>query len=342
MYNTVKEMHIAIDLELQEINSNRQQSISPYYKDMALNYAVLQFIETRSNPKTNIKREGLEETTKRYDDLRELKRTFTSIAYKRADSKPFIILPSDYYKYISVGAEVHYNINVPTATSTNNIAYSVLPFPDDIDNIEKYKDLKVLKNNKVIFDINEYPNFPKVFNEDGKFMLINIILSKLKPNSELSTYWEQWDDVRESNSFIILSSSKFKLTYKDKEVVAKRYDRVYHSYPSLTTKTSPVDLNRSEDEFEILNNHYYQANKHLNPSGFIEGNSLYLYEGKDFIIREIKLLYFKKPELINHVTNQSCELSVNREIVDLAVQRLKSYIKDEGYQAMVNEVQIME
>jgi len=52
MYNTVKEMHIALDMGLQQIDSNRKQSISPEHKDMALNYAVLQFIETRSNPKT--------------------------------------------------------------------------------------------------------------------------------------------------------------------------------------------------------------------------------------------------------------------------------------------------
>ena len=81
MYNTVKELHIALDQRLQQLNSNRKLVLYPEQKDARLNEAVLQFINNVVSDKTNIKKEGFEDTQKRYDDIEELIRTATLPIY---------------------------------------------------------------------------------------------------------------------------------------------------------------------------------------------------------------------------------------------------------------------
>ena len=41
MYNTVKELHIALDERLQQLNSNRKLVLYPEQKDARLNEAVM-------------------------------------------------------------------------------------------------------------------------------------------------------------------------------------------------------------------------------------------------------------------------------------------------------------
>ncbi len=349
MYNTVREMHIALDMGLQQIDSNRKQSISPEHKDMALNYAVLQFVETRSNPKTNIKREGYEDTQKRYDDLRELKRSKELTTYD-IDNKVFSILPVDYYKRISVGANVIYSKNeLPSASNIDNYYYSILPFPDykGKHTSDIYRDFTISviadSNKETLFNINDFPNISKLYSSDAKFMIINLVLEHIR---DIEVYWETWNNVYKANSFIFVrkdQSAHYRLSYKDIDgVISNNHSTSYNKYPDKKGILRPVDLFSSEDEFNTLTNPYYQKNKHLHPGSYIENSRIMVYNGDNFIIPGIVLTYLKKPRLINLKANQSCELSINREIIDLAIQKLKAYIKDEGYQHIVNESQIIE
>jgi len=342
MYNTVKEMHIALDMGLQQIDSNRKQSISPEHKDMALNYAVLQFIETRSNPKTNLKREGYEDTQKRYDDLRELKRSKLLSSYS-IDRKVFSILPVDYYKRVSIGANIYYskeNLLIPNSKET--YYYSILPFPDDEGVNEFYSNFRISKNKKDLFNINNFPNISSFYSADAKFMIINLVLEHLK---DIEVYWEKWNNVYKPNSFILVNkeeSANYRLSFHNMSETSKDHSTTYNTYPSKGGKLTPVNLFSSEHEFDINTNPYYQKNKHLNPSAYIEDSRVVIYNGTNFVVTSVSFTYIKKPRLINLKANQTCELSVNREIIDLALQKLKAYIKDEGYQHIVNESQIIE
>ena len=347
MYNTVREMHIALDMGLQQIDSNRKQSISPEHKDMALNYAVLQFIETRTNPKTNIKREGFEDTQKRYDDIRELKVSEQLPTYN-LDNKVFSILPIRYYKRVSIGAKVVYSKDqLPIPSSKQDFTYYVVPFPDDNSSGLKYNNFRIFDGNEnIVFHIGEYPNVSKFYSSDSKFTIVNLVLDYFDTtNSEV--YWEKWNNIHKPNSFIFVtinSSSSFNLAYDNMRYPYSITSNTisYSKYLFANGVSRPVSLYSSENEFDVLGNSYYHRNKHLNPSAYIEGNRLYIYNGSNFVVPAIDLVYLKKPKLINSRTNQSCEITVNREIVDLALQKLMVYIKDEGYQHIVNESQIIE
>ena len=341
MYNTVKEMHIALDMGLQHINSNRKQSITPYHKDMALNYAVLQFIENRTNPTTNVRKEGLEDTQKRYDDIRELKASV--ISNTLVDDNVFAILPKDYYKLISAGARVKYfKSNKVKPNSTRVYHYYKLKLPNDASG--KYRNFKIIKyhntSSSVIFN-STVENLPDFYTADAKFMLVNSILNTV----DEQVYWEKWNDVYAKDSFIIIgdSGTSYTITYDGQTSNSNYNTAQYNSYVNQPgDNLVPIDLISSEHEFESSSNYYTSKNRHYNPKGSIFNNRLVVYENDNFIISFVVFNYYKKPKLINHRTNQSCEISVNREIVDLALQKLKAYIKDEGYQHIVNENQIME
>ena len=350
MYNTVKEMHIALDMGLQHIDSNRKQAISPEHKDMALNYAVLQFVETRSNPKTNIKREGYEDTQKRYDDLRELKRS-VNINSTYNNGKVSAVLPHDYYKLVSIGANVVYSkYDLPDPSIGPETTAFILKFPDDSATGTVYNNFKITDSDGyttiTIFDIANYPKVSTFHSSDAKFMIVNLVLEHINSgNDRFKVYWENWNDLYVPESFIFIGKKNlttYTLSYSLTTTTSEQKAYTYKYYPSSEGTLTPVDLFSSEDEFNIMGNHYYQKNKHLNPAAYIERNKVVVYNGNNFVIPSISLVYLKKPRLINFKAGQSCEITVNREIIDLAIQKLKAYIKDEGYQHIVNESQIIE
>ena len=358
MYNTVTEMHIAIDNGLQQLNSNRQQSIAPEVKDMALNYAVLQFVETRTNPKTNIKQEGLEETTKRYDDVRDLKRTYTAKAYKYSTDKVASILPSDYYKYIEFGCDVAYSKYNTFNTETKNLDYFVLPFKT-IREGNIFYDRVIVKGNDQdeIFRSTHY-NVEPLYSPDAKFMMISLILEELNKIKGIDVYWEYYNSNYYKQSFIIVNngggyqeySIKYDIRGEQDEIEGGTYEyqsekvntklTIYKDVSNTTER--PIDLYSSDISFSQNSNHYYNANRQRNPSGELIDNEIIVKEGDNFIIDNIKLIYYKKPRLINYRHEQMCEIEVNREIIDLAISKLKAYIKDEGYQLDKSEQQIIE
>ena len=365
MYSTVKEMHLAIDMGLQHINSNRKQSIPPEWKDMALNYAVLQFIENRTSAKSNRKQEGLEDTQKRYDDLKDLKSANKVPTYKSDNyNRVFSILPSDYYKLISLGGKVKYSkFNLLKESVTDHIYCRFLPFPDNNIDGESYRNFSIayVSNHQklnTLFNINNYPNVPKLFSRDSKFVLVNLVLETINSNPDYNIYWEQWNNIYKKDTFIIITNQNHNHYLRYSNINTAGYNAVnisnriwiradynlysYKRYKETIGSYKDVDLVSSEHEFEVKDNYYYNKNKHLNPSAYMDSGTIYLQEGDTFNITETHLVYYKKPRLINYRTNSICEIQVNREIVDLAVQRLKAYIKDEGYQHIVNENQIIE
>lgn len=347
MYNTVKELHIALDLALQQINSNRQMSIEPEYKDMSLNYAVLQFIETRTNPKTNIKKEGLEATTKRYDDLRELKKSY-NITTRLKDSNTVVAkLPVDYYKYIEFGAATIYSKFKTFKTLHNTEHIYILPFENSISDNQYYKDFIIKTNKDLIFDINDFGDNFNLYVEDAKFMIINLVLEHINRIKDVDVYWEYYGEYYQ-NSFVIIDNRKgvnnYNIRYDDINVDAKKITDNYTTYDPNEYKSTirPLDIYSSEFMFSINSNHYQLSNRHINPVGSIINNEVLINLSDNFVVNKMYLVYYKKPRLIDYRTNQMCELSINREIIDLAVQKLQVYLKDEGYQYTASANQIME
>lgn len=342
-------MHVAIDHGLQHISSNRKQSINSYFKDLALNYAVLQYIEHRSSGRT-IDGTGFEDNQKRYDDLKELKRINIGIStYKQNGiDEVFVIQPNDYYKLIGSTSYVLYNKSKETHTyNSDSIKYKVLNFPNDYNTGETYANFKITRDGVDIIDIGDYENFPSTFGHESKFMYVNLVLNKL-----VDFHWERWDDSILYDSFIIIDDDDavdYELTYTSNGTPISRTSS--NETIVVNKFDEPIDTVYKKRRNELLSSLYienieenvqYNRNRHRKPLSKLIQNRIIIEQGEDFLIPFVDIEYLIKPTLIDYVTGKTCEISITREIVDLAIQRLKAYMKDEGYQHVVHETQISE
>lgn len=98
---TVQEMHIAFKLELDKTNNLQYPAFEPEEIDYWLNRSVSDIVKQRFTG-NNPKRESVEETQKRRDDLRNITTNYTYNGpfVNTMNNKPngvFVPLPADYY-----------------------------------------------------------------------------------------------------------------------------------------------------------------------------------------------------------------------------------------------------
>lgn len=108
---TVQEMHYRFKIGLDKVDSLSSPNFIAEEIDILLNDAQDQFISQRAF-RNNFKREGLEETQKRLDDLKNITANYRASTFTNTlESKPngaFVDLPSNYRHAIQEEAEVSY------------------------------------------------------------------------------------------------------------------------------------------------------------------------------------------------------------------------------------------
>ncbi len=346
MYNTVKELHIALDQRLQQLNSNRKLVLYPEQKDARLNEAVLQFINNVVSAKTNIKKEGFEDTQKRYDDIEELIRTATLPIYVNESDNIIAPTPWDYLHLINDRTILSYNCkgtNYTSMVSTiTNVA--IIPFVDDVaTSAPYYNSFKINIDGATIFTS---PISTK--SVEAKFMIINCALETLNIQGLYEIYWEYYLDHYEKNSFIIITptlASTATITYGTTTTngTTKFYSNSTYNPSQIFTNTikKSNELCSHEDVYDMLGNFYYSKNRHLKPISEIQRGYIKVFHDNTFIIKEVQIDYIKRPRLINLTLNQSCELNSGEEIVAIAVQNILVDIKND-YTSFATERTIKE
>lgn len=108
---TVQEMHTQFKLGVDKVDSLSVPNFLVEEIDTFLNNAQEQFIEQRAYG-TNPKRQGLEETQKRLDDLKNISKNFESTVFiQNTENKPngvFVSLPSDYRHAMEEEVSIQY------------------------------------------------------------------------------------------------------------------------------------------------------------------------------------------------------------------------------------------
>ena len=127
---TTQEMHIEIDLLLQKINSQSTKNILPQEKDWFLNREVINYLQSKVNPTSNIKQLGFEDTAKRVEDVRDLVRVASRPIEVNSRGKQFVTFPSDYFTYVRFDTYSYKNCEgvavLPTATAEYKGTFKVI------------------------------------------------------------------------------------------------------------------------------------------------------------------------------------------------------------------------
>ena len=333
MYETIKELHIEIEQRIQQITSNRYGSMPPQFYDMMLNRTAIKYIQSKSNRKTNYKGEGLEDSMKRVEDFQSLKRETTWLPVLTNDNEKnrgFILLPSNYLKFISSTSHYKYSKNIDKSlgsksTNFKNVYYKVYNLNDStkINGI----DMPTWKTN-----FESDVELPKYLVEYLYDELNNITDTAKKPDVKFNVYWEHFNDRYYANSIIITSDSNFDNNS------ANNYTDQYFNV--ITDSYSENDLIASENIRATLNNPYSNKNRHLNPITELINDKLYVYQGQDFCVSEIKITYIKKPRLFSYDLDQMSDMTITPEFVDMVVSDILLILKDNTFNLVKQQTNI--
>lgn len=274
MFSTVKELHVAIDEQLQGFYGNREEYLNPYQKDFLLNQCVLQYINDRLSSGSNSKatgrtlNAGFEENIKRYDELRELKRQIDLTVYPSIDVDVsrygHCILPNDYFRYISSASRVHYKCNM---IAHNDYAKAGVTYFSTfkIEDLDRYKSCKVSIFKGIAETVVSTHTFDTAIQgADGKFMLIDLLLNDFQggtyvyaiggkayfyfedlgiPDGVIATLYNR--SVTKDYFFVLsdLEYDKVKIVFNDGEI--DQYDFEFVAQPIAVVKVES-DLSPSQ------------------------------------------------------------------------------------------------
>jgi len=358
---TIEEMHIAIDLGLQKVNTFTQKNLLSQEKDWFLNDEVTKFIKQRTNPVSNMKRQGTDDTTKRYEDLSDLTRREILNIELISDTIGECKVPSNYYGYISSKASVVQLCEDEKIEKTSeNLYMCVFPlsFPDGTVLTNYTVKLKT-DSTSSYYTIYDMSTLPDEYLEDvpiskQSFMLLKSMKILMKEGLEsmpksvtsiYSSYWEKYGRDFYNNNFIIVSNSPFislevtinstTITYPSKAV----------SFDMLTKKSDLWAKTRLiEDEFqhEVQQSKLSQSRPE-SPVVAIEQGVIRIDFNKGWIGNSLELIYVSKPTILDLLLRKNLNMkdTVSREIVGNTVRFLKGIFTGD-YKTYLNENVLVE
>jgi len=353
---TVEEMHIAIDMDLQKVNTYTQKNLLPQEKDFFLNGEVLKFIKQRINPKSNIKGEGIDKTTKRFEDLSDLRVTKELNVEVDSENNGIVALPDDYYSYSSSLSNIYQICTTDNlSTQSQNRYKCVFPLSFDPDVILTTYTivLKKTSGDVTIFDLSDLPSgyIQDVDINKQQFMLlkaIKILAKEALDNVSSSTYdfyWETYAENFYNNNFIIISDESFTGVEVTINATTTPYSSKSDPY-NYYDETSPLwSKNRlMEQEFQHETYHSYLSNSRPeSPVISINQQTLKIAFPENAICQRVRLTYISRPTLIDILLQRNLNMkdTICEEIVSNTVRFLKGVFNGD-YQTYLNENTMIE
>lgn len=364
MYETIKELHIEIDQRIQQITSNRFNNIPPQFYDMMLNRTAIKYIQSKSNRKTNYKAEGLEDSKKRVEDFQSLKREteWLPVIKDSDDSeRGFVLLPSNYLKFITSTSKLQFEkgitktIKKNTDTNFKNVFYLTYAIPTTSENGIKLKITVDTVTKELAWDkATKFDNdveLPKYLVE-WAYETLNDPSNKF--DAHFDVYWEYFNNRYYANKLIIVCNKLFKETIEvviggittETSIPALNYTNecfVANTKNTAESGQTPYividpkqiysenDLIASENIRETLNDFYGNKNRHNNPITELINDRLYVYQGQDFCVSEMKITYLKKPRLFSSDLDQMSDMLVTPEFIDMVVSDILLILKDNTF-----------
>jgi len=350
----VREMHIGIDIGVQKMNSEKLEDLRAEEKDWVLNEAQLRFIKNRTNRKSNQKKDGFEDTIKRYEDIEELIESVSLPVYIKDSETMFSILPYNHFLLVDSFSDIIYNCNDVIKTEIDIIKkISIVKFKEDT--VKKFKEYKLSYNDGTnltdIFNMQDYsftensPTGNGLIDNEERFYIVAHILEVVNRLNDLEVYWENYNGKYYPNSFIFTTNNQNASsidvnidlttieTYNFTDLIFKSYttdETIKGKYPHRLVKT---------DDIRHLMQHSFGKTIYSSPLSTMSKNFLNCYHDKRFIFSKLYVEYIRKPRLISLSLNQSCSLNdkFHEEIVDEAVQLIKARINANDYRNIINE-----
>lgn len=375
MYNTVSELHIGLDLALQQLNSNRKQVLKPEEKDWFLNDTILQVINNHIDPNGVVPGRDSDSDQRVVDYLNVIKCSLKHrlpVEYNSEEGTYCINLPADYYRKsrISVDAclERRKVDNGYALVANDRLYIAEVPFPHSADkaaiaNLANYIDLMTITiANRVVFNAAELVytggvrkyDFSNIRSADAIFMMLPTIIESCNENPWLSCYWESYGGINKKGHFIFVIDRVAYFNHYNAVmpinstcvVATGAYSKSFAfslkdtiTVTGQPTKRIPARVVPSADLDNIQNNVFFDSS-YLSVACVIEGGQIKAQGRPIFGIVNINLDYYRRPKLINYRTGQNCEIIADDfrvQLLNQTAQKINAFLDGETYNQMVKE-----
>ena len=346
----ISEMHIALDQELNKINSALYDILTPYEKDFALNKNIERFVKQRYGAASNIKRKGFEMSQKRIDDLRALVQTNYFVnAYVPISLDPDSSIsveaefPSDYMFLLNQRSKISYNpcgTFVPVTESFTE-EYAVLDL--SINNLDLAAFLNwgtfVLKaTGNTVYSNTSASSYTRA--DDS--IMIDILIDHIKnvwqttvwnTKYDIEVYYEKYDTKFFPNSLIFVykgTGTAPTWTYSVNNPASFNTLSTINNSKSKYTITNTITVaNRAvqQDDLFALQQDPFGATTFDFPLSIINDNKVRIYFDDTFVVNQTIMSYLRKPKTVSYYLSINCNLP--EETHDEIVSMTASYLLEE-------------
>ena len=369
MYNSVAELHIGVDIALQQLNSNRKEVIKPEEKDWLLNETMLQLINNHIDPSGVIPSRTSDSDQRAVDYLQVLKTSckVKPVVFKGDEPNCVEIdIPADYYRknrifaFVSAVSKRAVNNWAIVNNSVIKVASCAFAVNSQITPAHLIDSTVISVDNRVVFDSALTKNGARVFDFsniksiDSKFMMIATIKEVINSLSWVSCYWEYYRNEYHPDSFVfVVDANEY---FKVNKVALSNEANVSITIGAITVtcqlqnvdkeiissdskRLSPCRVVTSSDKDSIQSNPFLNT-AFISPICVFEDGSIKIYHDETFDIAGVNLVYYRRPRLINYKTGQNCEITNDDfkiQLVNFTAQKLDAYLKGENYGNLIRE-----
>lgn len=331
---TTAELHVGLDLILDDISSNWNKNLLPQEKDFFLNLNILKYVQDKINA-TIANKQSIYDTIATLQNSNSLLKTkeLPVIVNQKED---IVYLPFNYLNYISSSVNVGMFCSTPKTITTTKYKHTF----DSIDkhckalNITDFSsitDYKIIINGNIVFNLVDYPNYLPDDNIElyrKSFIFDNLVLEVLNRVTTIPIE-VKFDKVL--NKYIIISDTpiiiQLLIQGQEKQIITKKFINNQYSFNSILDANGRV----VDEEFKtnIINSALSKSTDN-SIILFLRDNKILIPKSKDLYKTTINLTYIKKPKKVNLLLNHNSDLKdeVLQEILILT----SKYIKNISFQ----------
>lgn len=351
-------MHIALDLDLQKLNSQVTKNIEPEEKDWFLNAETHKYILSKTRPDTNKKRIGFQDTTKRIEDIKDLVKEKPLHLLGNTSEDRYANLSSDFFDFVRFDCKIAKDCESPLRLLTNTTYRTVfnLKLPE-VGTLSTYLiKIKIGTVTTTLFDIEADLPSNYLVNENffkQKFLLEKALRIKLQSKieevlgSKVELYWERYNTEFRPSTFTLVSSTEMV------SITVEVNSDVFINNTEIINST----VYREQDlqllsPIRVIDDEYYgkvigsslSKSRMASLTGVLRQSIIKVKLPKGVIGGVVLSTYICKPSIIDLNLNSSLNVSrkVCEEIVRNTAQFIKMLISDDNYSAYVQENMITE
>jgi len=322
---TIQEVHVKIDLHLQELNSNVYGNVLPEEKDIFLNEQILEFFRDNEDEDSNKLRENFQATQKRYDNVKELIVENTLPLYVRDSVSMYCTLPEDYLRLVSdatiLKCSTYKDVNL-TEKKEYVYGFELKEFVNNAGNYFTGLFIYILAQG-TDFALNTFPHYTGGFKSFKEaFILYDLIyeeLNKVNRNKDntktkYKVYKEWYNGKYYGTKLLFVSETPMAIYYSiiaEANVQMELLETITANQPDVTTNLEVENrLTATEDVRNVLNSNF-RTTVHTSPISELQQDRLIVHHEKKFIPKELKIKYIKRPNFVSLYLNRNTDLNSN-------------------------------